>query len=71
MEVKSKPDIGSISEIQDIIKKVEKKLGKEGRVLVRYSGTENLCRVMVEGRDEGEIRAFADAIAKKIKKHLG
>src|SRR3989339_2079895 len=71
VEVKSKPDIGSISEIQDIIKKVEKKLGKEGRVLVRYSGTENLCRVMVEGRDEGEIRAFADAIAKKIKKHLG
>lgn len=71
VEVKSKPELDKIKEIRDIIRNVEEKLGDSGRVLVRYSGTENLCRVMVEGRDEGEIHAYADNIAKVIRKHLG
>ncbi len=69
--VKSKPELGTVPEIANAIKEVEKKLGKEGRVLVRYSGTENLCRVMVEGRDEDEVRQYADAIAKIVKGTLG
>lgn len=70
VEVKSKPELDKIGEIRDIIRKVENKLGSEGRVLVRYSGTENLCRVMVEGRSEKEIRGYANRIAGVIKKCL-
>lgn len=71
VKVKRKPDLDTIPEIQDAIKEVKNKLGNEGRVFVRYSGTEDLCRVMVEGRDEGEIRKYADKIAKVIGDHLG
>jgi phosphoglucosamine mutase len=70
VEVKSKPELGGVPEIQSIIKEVEKKLGSEGRVLVRYSGTENLCRVMVEGRDGREINEYANKIADVIKSSL-
>lgn len=70
VEVKSKPDLETIPEISKIIKEVESELGEDGRVLVRYSGTENLCRVMVEGRDEGDIKKYADRIAEVIKEHL-
>ena len=69
--VKSKPELGAIPEIQGIIKEVEGKLGGEGRVLVRYSGTENLCRVMVEGRNGDEVKEYADKIAGVIEKCLG
>ena len=44
-------------------KDVEEKLGDSGRVLLRYSGTENLCRVMVEGRDEEFVRRAARHLA--------
>jgi phosphoglucosamine mutase len=42
----------------------------EGRVLVRYSGTENLLRVMVEGRDKDVIHALANGIAEAAKKEI-
>jgi len=70
VEVKSKPELDTIPEISNIIRETENKLGSEGRVLVRYSGTENLCRVMVEGKDAEEIAIFANNIAETIKKHL-
>ncbi len=70
VEVGSKPDLGTIPEIQDIIKEAEGKLGSKGRVFVRYSGTENLCRVMVEGRSEKKIKDYANKIAGIIKKKL-
>jgi phosphoglucosamine mutase len=50
---------------------VEKALGAEGRVLVRFSGTENKVRVLVEGTDARRIRAWADEIAAELKKALG
>ena len=71
VEVKSKPDLETIPEIMKVIKEVESELGEDGRVLVRYSGTENLCRVMVEGRSEKEIDDHAGRIAKIIREHLG
>ncbi|MDI6777911.1 MAG: phosphoglucosamine mutase [Patescibacteria group bacterium] len=70
VEVRSKPELGTIPEIQDIIREAEKKLESEGRIVVRYSGTENLCRVMVEGRDEGEIKEYAEKIAGAVRKKL-
>lgn len=71
VEVNSKPELDTIPEIQAIIKEVEEKLGNEGRVYVRYSGTENLCRVMVEGRDGEEIKEYAEKIAGVIRNKLG
>ncbi len=71
IEVENKPELDTIPEIRDIIEEVEGKLSSEGRVLVRYSGTENLCRVMVEGRDEGEIKKYAEKIAGVVRNKLG
>lgn len=68
--VQKKPELETVPEIMQAIKSVEDKLGTEGRVLVRYSGTENLCRVMVEGRNEKEITVYADEIAKVVAEKL-
>ena len=51
--------------------RVEKKLGKDGRVLVRYSGTEPKVRVLVEGTDAKKIRAWAEEIGDSLRKALG
>jgi phosphoglucosamine mutase len=53
-----------------IIKRVEDMLGTEGRVLVRYSGTEPKARVMIEGTDESQIRAQAEEIVAVMQKEL-
>jgi phosphoglucosamine mutase len=68
--IKSKPELSSVPEIRTILKKVEKDLGQSGRVLLRYSGTEPLCRVMVEGEQQEEIDAHAQEIARVIKEQL-
>ena len=52
------------------IKQIEKKLGNNGRVLVRYSGTENLLRVMLEGKDKKEIKQMANNIINLAKKEI-
>jgi phosphoglucosamine mutase len=49
VKVQSKPEISSVPRVAEVIQKIEMALGEEGRVLVRYSGTQDLCRVMVEG----------------------
>jgi phosphoglucosamine mutase len=70
IEVKKKKDIDNL-EAKKSIKDAEKKLGKKGRVLVRYSGTQNLCRVMIEGENKKEIEKMANDIAKTINKEIG
>ena len=69
--VREKADIMSISEIAAKIKDVEGKLGIEGRVLIRYSGTEPLLRVMIEGQDKYEITSWANEICDLVKKNIG
>jgi phosphoglucosamine mutase len=71
VKVKQKPEIDSIPEIGEIVKQVENKLEDKGRVLVRYSGTEPLCRVMIEGEDRETIQHHAEEIARTIEKRLG
>ncbi len=65
--VSQKPDLSTLPLLQKTIMDVEKELGSEGRVLVRYSGTQNVCRVMVEGPSpeitEKRCRLIAEAIA--------
>jgi phosphoglucosamine mutase len=68
--VKIKPDISSVPAIATVIKEAENTLGDEGRILVRYSGTEPLCRVMVEGKSKDEIDKAARMIMDVIKKEL-
>lgn len=57
--------------IQKTVKVVEKKLGGNGRVLLRASGTEPLIRVMVEGQQEDLVRNYAHQIADDVKKAMG
>jgi phosphoglucosamine mutase len=66
-----KPDIETVTGIRDVIGQVETRLGDEGRVLIRYSGTQPLCRVMVEGPSQKETRTFAEQIAEKIRVVIG
>ncbi|PIP42079.1 MAG: phosphoglucosamine mutase [Desulfobacterales bacterium CG23_combo_of_CG06-09_8_20_14_all_51_8] len=69
--IREKTDISKISELSDIIKKVENALGERGRVLVRYSGTQPLCRVMVEGPDPDDTMRFCQDIADVITEKMG
>ena len=70
VDVKEKKDINKLR-VNKNIKAAESKLGEKGRVLVRYSGTQNLCRIMIEGENKREIQKIADDIAKTMKKELG
>lgn len=69
--VTSKPDLADLPEVERVIRDVQEQLGENGRVFVRYSGTEPLCRVMVEGRSQEAIEAYANAIARSIAQALG
>lgn len=71
VKVKSKPEISTVPEIVEAIVQVENDLGEQGRVLVRYSGTENLCRVMVEGPTEEITQKYCSRIAESVKLILG
>ncbi len=65
-EVIAKPPLSKLKESTEKIDKIETKLGDDGRVLVRYSGTEPLVRVMLEGKDEAELEAYAREIGETI-----
>ena len=71
VSVKRKPDIQKVPEISDTIKSVETSLGREGRVLVRYSGTQPLCRIMVEGPTIETTRNYCKMIADTVQRELG
>jgi phosphoglucosamine mutase len=71
VEVKSKPEISTIPKLAEVIKQVETALGDQGRVLVRYSGTENLCRVMVEGPTVELTETYCGQIADVVRATLG
>jgi phosphoglucosamine mutase len=71
VKVKSKPDLAELPEVEKTIREVEAQLGENGRVLVRYSGTEPVCRVMVEGQSQKAIDAYAAAISGAIAAALG
>ncbi len=68
VDVKEKKPFDKLKNVSERIKEVEDKLKDKGRVLVRYSGTENIARVMVEGEDNKEIKRYADKIVEEIKK---
>ncbi len=71
VRVERRADLGEFPEITRIIQEIEAKLGEDGRVLIRYSGTEPLLRIMLEGPDKVEITGMAHAIADCVTQHLG
>jgi phosphoglucosamine mutase len=71
VRVKERRDIAQIPEVQKVINAVEEKLAGKGRVLIRYSGTEPLLRIMLEGQDKYQITEMARDIGDAIERHLG
>lgn len=71
VRVKSKPALETINGLKVAVEEVEASLGTSGRVLVRYSGTENICRVMVEGPKRNLVMQYANQIASIIQKQIG
>ena len=71
VRVREKVDLQSVPEVAEAISRVEARVQGQGRLLVRYSGTEPLLRVMLEGRDDREIHAWAQEIVDVVKQHLG
>jgi phosphoglucosamine mutase len=69
--VVEKRPLEGLPTVQAAVAKVEKALDGRGRVLIRYSGTEQKARVMVEGEDEARVREYADQIADELKRALG
>jgi phosphoglucosamine mutase len=70
VKVKEKRPFEEVAEIVEASKQVEAELGGKGRLLLRYSGTENLARVMIEGENQAEIERQANWLAEKIQKAL-
>jgi phosphoglucosamine mutase len=71
VRVKRREDIRTYPAVADTIAEIEARLAGQGRLLVRYSGTEPLLRIMLEGADAGEIERWADEIAQAVRHHLG
>jgi phosphoglucosamine mutase len=71
VDVKSKPTIETVPAIVEAIKTAEAELGEEGRVLVRYSGTQNMCRVMVEGPTDDVTGRLAAQVADVVRDSIG
>jgi phosphoglucosamine mutase len=71
VEVKKKPPLNQLKGVQKAIEEVEAELGDQGRVLVRYSGTEDVCRVMVEGPKKHQVDQLAANIVQMIEKEIG
>jgi phosphoglucosamine mutase len=71
VDVKRKPDIATIPRLVEAIRQAERELGEEGRVLVRYSGTQNMCRVMVEGPSAAVTEKYCGQIADVVISELG
>jgi phosphoglucosamine mutase len=71
VRVRQRADYAAVPAIAAVIRDVERRLHGDGRLLIRYSGTEPLLRIMLEGKDETDIRAWADEIAAAVREHLG
>jgi phosphoglucosamine mutase len=71
VRVRCRRDLESVPEVAETIARVEQRLAGQGRLLVRYSGTEPLLRVMIEGREQQIIHQWAEEIADTVRQHLG
>jgi len=70
VEVSQKRDFSEVPEIEKALRAGETKLGSTGRLLVRYSGTQAMCRIMAEGDNEDQVRLVVEMVADAIIRHL-
>ncbi|HEX3644466.1 MAG TPA: phosphoglucosamine mutase [Vicinamibacterales bacterium] len=71
VRVREKVELDTVPAVANAIARVEARVAGQGRLLVRYSGTEPLLRVMLEGQQQDEIRGWAQEIVDVVKEHLG
>jgi phosphoglucosamine mutase len=71
LRVERKVDLKTIPEVAAVMSSVESRLAGNGRLLVRYSGTEPLLRVMLEGKDQAEIKRWGQEIIDAVREHVG
>jgi len=70
VKVEKKIPFDEVPGLQNAVKTIENNFAGKGRVLLRYSGTENLCRIMVEGEDFQEVEKVCEALVKVVKREL-
>jgi phosphoglucosamine mutase len=70
VRVRDKVDLATVPSVAETIARIESNVANHGRLLVRYSGTEPLLRVMLEGRNETEIHAWAEEIVEAVQARL-
>ena len=68
--VKNKPPLDSVAPVRETLERCEEGLGTRGRIVLRYSGTEPLVRVMVEAEDEDEVNRIAEQLAESVRRNL-
>jgi phosphoglucosamine mutase len=71
VRVREKVPFASLDSVQNEVRDVEERLSQKGRLLLRYSGTESLARVMIEGEKQFEIEEYAQRIADALKREIG
>jgi phosphoglucosamine mutase len=71
VRVREKRELRAVPPVASAMEKVERALAGHGRLLVRYSGTEPLLRIMIEGRDQQEIHGWAQEIADVVRREIG
>ncbi|HEY2460773.1 MAG TPA: phosphoglucosamine mutase [Candidatus Acidoferrum sp.] len=71
VKVRSKPPLNSLPEVASALAEAQSTLGDNGRVVLRYSGTEQLARVMVEAEHEADVQRFSQSVANALRNSIG
>jgi phosphoglucosamine mutase len=71
VRVREKVPFSELASVQAAVEEVEELLSQKGRLLLRYSGTEKLARVMIEGEDQNQIEEYAARVARAIESEIG
>jgi len=70
LRIKAKPPLASLSRLQDAMRQADAEFGTDGRHLIRYSGTENKIRILVEHRDEASVEAWSKRFREAVELDL-
>ena len=71
MKVHSKPPLDTIPEVAKALAEAQSALGDNGRIVLRYSGTEPLARVMVEAEHQADVQRFSQSVANALRSSIG
>jgi phosphoglucosamine mutase len=71
VKVRSKPPLDSLPEVSRALAEAQSALGENGRIVLRYSGTEQLARVMVEAEHEADVQRFTESLANAVRSSIG